>query len=117
MSICKSCKLEMNDANGCLKTPIKTTSGNLDPIPYGSEIRFDELEIDSNNQDIAIENDRRCHDCGALPGHYHHYGCDWEECPRCHEQLIGCDCEIDPTLWSRLGGWLGTMFDSKSGKN
>lgn len=34
----------------------------------------------------------RCHDCNALSGHYHHWGCDAEICPVCRGQLIGCDC-------------------------
>jgi len=34
----------------------------------------------------------RCHDCNALYGHFHHEGCDCEMCPKCHKQLIGCDC-------------------------
>lgn len=35
----------------------------------------------------------RCHDCNALSGHYHHWGCDAEVCPMCGGQLIGCECE------------------------
>jgi hypothetical protein len=30
-----------------------------------------------------------------LPGYFHHVGCDWEECPRCHDQLLSCDCDPD----------------------
>jgi hypothetical protein len=36
-----------------------------------------------------------CGDCGVLPGQFHVPGCDLEECPQCHVQLISCDCEID----------------------
>jgi hypothetical protein len=35
-----------------------------------------------------------CHDCNAAPGSYHHPGCDWERCPVCGGQIIGCDCDI-----------------------
>ena len=37
-----------------------------------------------------------CHDCAILRGQYH-VGrlCDSEECPRCHGQVIGCDCPYD----------------------
>jgi hypothetical protein len=34
----------------------------------------------------------RCGDCAVLPGGVHHFGCDIEECPRCHGQLITCEC-------------------------
>jgi len=33
-----------------------------------------------------------CHDCGALEGEIHKFGCDMERCPKCGYQLIGCDC-------------------------
>lgn len=35
----------------------------------------------------------RCHDCNALPGEFHHWGCDMERCPACGHQLISCECE------------------------
>jgi len=81
MAICKYCELEMNEADGCVKLPLKTADGDLESVLYGTEIGV-----------LSETPDHRCHDCGALPGHYHHPGCDWEQCPRCHEQLIGCDC-------------------------
>lgn len=34
-----------------------------------------------------------CHDCRVIYGEYHVPGCDVEECPACHGQAIGCDCE------------------------
>jgi hypothetical protein len=27
------------------------------------------------------------------PGEFHLPSCDLEQCPRCHGQAIGCDCE------------------------
>lgn len=84
MAICKFCGLEMNEADGCVMTPITTEEGEFEPILYGSETRVE-----------APPADHRCHDCGALPGFYHHAGCDWEECPRCHEQLLSCDCLVE----------------------
>lgn len=34
----------------------------------------------------------RCHDCGALEGQLHVYGCDMERCPFCLGQIITCGC-------------------------
>lgn len=33
-----------------------------------------------------------CHDCSAVEGEYHVWGCDMERCPICLGQLISCDC-------------------------
>lgn len=35
-----------------------------------------------------------CHDCAVVQGQLHVPGCDAEECPRCHGQLISCPCEF-----------------------
>jgi hypothetical protein len=37
-----------------------------------------------------------CHDCRVVRGQVHVAGCDVEECPKCHGQLIGCDCRSKP---------------------
>ncbi len=52
-------------------------------VPYGNE---------SSDWDAAAA---PCHDCRVLRGEVHVPGCDTEECPRCHEQLITCECEVD----------------------
>ncbi len=96
MAICKYCELEMNEADGCVKMPVKTLDGDMDPIPYGSESRDEPPAPGQRHHGVLIGDPPRCHDCAVLPGHYHHVGCDWEECPRCHGQLIGCDCEPEP---------------------
>jgi hypothetical protein len=83
MAVCEYCELEMNGAAGCVKMPVRTVDGELDPIPYGSETRYP-----------PPPEGHRCHDCDALPGNYHHVGCDWEECPRCHGQYITCGCQL-----------------------
>jgi hypothetical protein len=95
MAICKYCQHEMNSADGCAKLPVKTVDGPFDPVPYGSEKQFaNEAPTPGQRQHgVLVGDPPRCHDCSALPGNYHHIDCDFEECPRCHEQLIGCDCD------------------------
>jgi hypothetical protein len=34
-----------------------------------------------------------CHDCGAVKGQLHVFGCDVERCPVCGGQVIFCECE------------------------
>jgi len=36
----------------------------------------------------------RCHDCDAKEGEIHQMGCDMEICPKCGNQLLGCDCGV-----------------------
>lgn len=33
-----------------------------------------------------------CPDCGTEEGQTHQVGCDWETCPFCNHQLLGCGC-------------------------
>ena len=33
-----------------------------------------------------------CHDCGAIKGQLHVFGCDVERCPVCGGQVIFCEC-------------------------
>ncbi len=34
----------------------------------------------------------KCGDCGRPEGEYHLDGCDIERCPKCHGQLLTCEC-------------------------
>jgi hypothetical protein len=36
-----------------------------------------------------------CHDCFVIKGELHLDGCDWEQCPRCHGQYLGCPCKLE----------------------
>ncbi|MEW6016485.1 MAG: hypothetical protein AB1760_00260 [Pseudomonadota bacterium] len=57
----------------------------LPRIPYGQE------KVD------FITYSPTCHDCGAEVGELHELGCDVEECPKCHRQLITCDDRFE--IW------------------
>lgn len=59
---------------------------SLPSIPY--------LGKDDDHRGEWPENER-CHDCGCLPGKFHHPGCDMEICPCCKQQAIGCGCLND----------------------
>jgi len=37
----------------------------------------------------------KCHDCMAIEGELHEYGCDMESCPFCGQQLIACGCKYE----------------------
>lgn len=76
MAICRDCQQDMLVADGCTYGILIDARGN----EYERE-RWEPLL------------DKRCPDCNANVGEYHHYGCDMEDCPRCGQQLIICDCQ------------------------
>lgn len=59
-------------------------------IKYGDEI-WDDVEIPLEWSKTTIN---PCHDCAAIKGQYHCYGCDVEQCARCKGQRFGCPCML-----------------------
>jgi len=52
-----------------------------EPAPEGRESTWSEMA------------NRPCHDCEVIEGELHLDGCDWEVCPRCFGQFLGCECK------------------------
>ena len=83
MAKCEYCNREMLKAAGCIDKYIRyADKKDFVRIKFGKERRFGEV----------MSNDR-CPDCNVKAGHFHHPGCDIEECPRCGRQLLSCDCD------------------------
>ena len=82
MAKCEICGKEMLTAVGCSAHTVHINGKVYKRIKYGEDC----CDWDSTHG-------QRCHDCGALPFHYHHWGCDAERCPACGMQLISCHCE------------------------
>ena len=72
---CDVCGQDPLNSKGCRASTILAAGKKYKRIPFLGEAG------------------ERCHDCNTLSGHYHHWGCDDEQCPVCGGQLIGCDCE------------------------
>jgi hypothetical protein len=58
-------------------------------IRYGDKREWQEL------LGYSVGNLHPCHDCGVLKGALHLDGCDWEQCPRCKGQYLGCPCKSE----------------------
>jgi hypothetical protein len=82
VAICEDCGQEMNEAASCVVATIELRAGAYERVKWGDE-----------PDDWA--RGRRCGDCGVVPEGIHHLGCDIERCPRCGQQLIGCECWPD----------------------
>lgn len=84
---CPMCKGYMLRVDECSPNPIyirgDTGEKRYERIPFGQETRIDTSRLGE-----------RCPDCGCKRGHYHHEGCDIEECPICHRQMLSCSCEF-----------------------
>jgi len=86
MAICEYCKLDMSTAVGCTESTVEIGSEVYQAVKFGEEQRLTWMQED------ARPDDHRCPDCNTTWGNYHHPGCDREECPKCHRQLISCGC-------------------------
>lgn len=51
-----------------------------------------------NDGDGACTDGEPCPDCSAAPGEPHDPGCDWERCPLCHTQRLGCGCDSEQAM-------------------
>lgn len=78
MAKCEYCGREMLTANGCTMRYVVIGTIIIPRMKVGEE--------------GSVEPGHRCGDCGALYGHYHHFGCDTEQCPVCAGQMMCCDC-------------------------
>lgn len=87
MAQCEYCKKDMLIVDDCSwNRSVKYTDSTVLPsIPFGGGTWGERYPRKDNEH---------CHDCGVAVGHYHHPGCDMEECALCHGQLISCDCGV-----------------------
>lgn len=63
---------------------------------WSPEETREKLEEFRERWEPAEFNSRSCPACGAAQGEYHGRMCDFEDCPRCGEQLLMCGCETEP---------------------
>ena len=81
MPICMTCQRDIHAADSCTYEVWVLNDVVYAPIPYEDRHGAPETRPPA-----------RCADCGVARGRYHHFGCALEECPRCHRQVLTCDC-------------------------
>ena len=69
-------------------------------ILYGQETR---APFGRDDQGVVIPG-KRCHDCQVSIDQFHQGGCDVEECPFCHGQLLMCGGRHEAKLRSLQAG-------------
>ena len=90
VATCQLCEQEQMKAYSCMKR----MEGQ---IPFGEEMHLNPITSS-------------CADCGVGKGAFHHSGCSFEACPKCHGQLLFCSCDVaedyhrltDNTSWKSL---------------
>lgn len=82
MAICEWCGKPHNAPGGCSPIAVEFEGVDYLPIPYGSESMWAEISEQPHGP---------CHDCGVMPGEYHHAYCDVEACPICGGQFLTCE--------------------------
>jgi hypothetical protein len=85
-ALCEWCGRGMMRADGCSVEVYSDFTDGITRvrIPFLSPGEWKELGERSM--------DRCCGDCGVRPLHFHHPGCDLEQCPRCGGQAFVCGC-------------------------
>ncbi len=58
-------------------------------IAYGSETFRHPVEADREP----------CRHCRTIKGKFHEDSCDYEQCPKCGDQLMSCGCEFAGHEW------------------
>ena len=79
-AVCQMCGQDMLASAGCTWEGILIRDVRYRRVKYGAETGWP-----------VSDEAQRCPDCGALLGHYHHFGCDIERAPDGVSQLIMLD--------------------------
>ena len=74
-------------------TTLKISGKKYKRIPHTQESHWDDSHYDSAED--AKRAREECYDCGVGENKIHLLGCDHEECPKCLNQLISCDCNYE----------------------
>ena len=57
-------------------------------------VKYNRYPYGSTEWDTILPMHEFCPDCAAAIGEFHYEGCDIEICPKCHKQLLSCECKL-----------------------
>lgn len=67
----------------------RDADGEYKRIPYGHQTFMQ----------IPEAKKTPCRHCDTIFGKLHEPGCDYEQCPKCNRQIMGCACEFIGHEW------------------
>jgi hypothetical protein len=76
----------------------KIDAAQLETHFHANGVAFARIPYASESYDLqgeGYDDYPHCGDCGVAIGQLHVAGCDWEQCPKCHGQLLSCGCKFD----------------------
>ncbi len=71
------------------ETHYRDADGKYKRIPYGYQTFMQ----------ISEAKQLPCRHCDTIFGKLHEPGCDYEQCPKCNRQIMGCECEFIGHEW------------------
>jgi hypothetical protein len=84
--VCPVCHQKEAPGQGCVIDTVFCNGRSYDRVKAGDEALY---------ADTDISDDVTCPGCNVSMGQLHHWGCEIEECPRCHKPIFGCDCDVE----------------------
>ena len=91
MAKCEICGREMTTADGCSVSKVFINGIAYERIKCGDDLDFDPF----------MEEGERCHDCGALVGHYHHWGAMQSDARLAMSSSLAVNVTFILRRWSR----------------
>lgn len=79
MTICLSCRRDIEDGNSCGRQPVVGFNQRWERVTFGNEVDF-------------TEEMKTCPGCYVSTSSYHHVYCAFEECPKCQGKIDNCGC-------------------------
>ena len=82
---CSACRQPEEPLRGCKASHVLIDGVKYQRIKAGDEVLYAGADT---SDDVTCS-------CNVGMGQYHHWDCDVEECPACHEEIDECGCSVE----------------------